>query len=167
MSDSDTSSSGSTALSPLATISPILGPISSIVVAAEQALRQLQVREDHIRAIVKLLQSGQDNLTGSEPVDVSKPAFGASDTGQRLALNTSVAHRKVQEAIVEMIAGLRGFEENVHEFHASVLDTDANAGADLNNTAARVESVTPMSDASACVEGTDFATPTACNLGDN
>jgi hypothetical protein len=122
-------------------------------------LNDLAVDPDVIRDIVDILNSGADDLGASPVHDVAHGSFGPGGDASDLSLNAAKAHRHVQEAMDDMVAGLRGYRNNIKDFaeHAHVVDDDA--AVRLNAHTRQVLAVSTT-----CVATPDFSAPSTCTL---
>jgi hypothetical protein len=99
-------------------------------VLLQNTLTGLNVNEDAITQIMSMLGETANDLAAKPVAGVSSSWFGHSHTGgHRLATNTSMAHQAVVEEMEKLVAGLRGYRDNIKKFADDVTDVDADAAA--------------------------------------
>lgn len=121
-------------------------------------LEELNLPELEIRMIMSMLDEYADELHSGNVRPVDAGIFGASQTGGQLGYHADTARRHVAEAVLDMVAGLRGYRDNLGRFAEDVVVQDEDAGARLTAKLPQVE---------ACTSTPDFATPSACELPTN
>jgi hypothetical protein len=96
-----------------------------------EVLTILGLPESLVQSCREMLEENATSLHHGKPPNVGAAVFGGSDTGQLLEHHTSVAHQHVADALHEMVAGLRGYAENLDGFAKALTETDEQAAADL------------------------------------
>lgn len=121
-------------------------------VLLENTLTGLNVNEDAITQIMSMLGETADDLAANPVPGVGSSWFGSSHTGgHRLATNTSMAHRAVVDEMEKLVAGLRGYRENIKKFADDVTDVDADSAAVMSGIATSTACVaTPTFDGGRC-----------------
>lgn len=117
-------------------------------------LGSMEVDPGAIRAIVDMLEQGAHDIAESRPDPVPGDPFGPSPAGAVLASDAATAHRKVAQAMADMVAGLEGYRRNLEGFVADVDRTDDGVASTLAG----------LSAAASCVTTPTVATPSACAL---
>lgn len=120
---------------------------------AVDMLGTLGLPDDLIEEVRGMLASRATALEAAEPSPIGD-VFGGSAQGAILGRHASLAQRHVAEAVLEMVAGLRGYRDELGAHQARMGDTDTQGAADLR----RIEQAT------ACVAATSFAANDACAL---
>ena len=121
----------------------------------------LNVPEDVIREVMTMLEENADALEERKPGPINGSAFGGSSWGSQLGLDAGRAQRVASKEILEMVAGLRGYSQNIGKFAEDVTETDAANATTLAGFQAATE----------CVASPTFSSPGQCTLptdgGDN
>lgn len=120
---------------------------------AVDMLGVLGLPEDLIEEVRGMLGAQADDLESAKPSHLGA-VFGGSAQGGQLNYHANLARQHVAEAVLEMAAGLRGFQQDLGAHHARMGDTDVQNAVDMR----RIE------DAAECVAPTSFATNTQCAL---
>lgn len=83
-----------------------------------------------ITEIMTMLEQEAETVHDGVPVSVDGQWFGGSPTGaHRLAVNTGMAHDAMREEMAKLVAGLRGYKDNIRR-HAEDMDlTDQDTAA--------------------------------------
>lgn len=122
------------------------------------------IYDEAILAEIKtvLQASAEDLESGKDLPDPTQVSYGGSDASARLAANAALARQTVVDAITDMAIGLQGYRTVVDDFHAKTEEVTASSVADTR----QIELATD------CVGGSDYRTPTQCELpsttgGDN
>ncbi len=119
------------------------------------ALRAMQMDEDTIAQITKMLETHAAELQQQQPTDISRSDFGGSWWGGEFGRHAEKAQANVVQAIVDMVAGLRGFKTGIKEHQQHVVDVDE------VEAAGRLKPIQTMIEQSAaCVTGGDLKTDT-------
>lgn len=125
-------------------------------------LNDLAVDPDVVRDILEILESGADSLHANQVGEVRQGAFGPGSAAVELDVNTAKAHRHVQDAMVDMVAGLRGFTHNIKSYAEKATIVDDDAAVRLNDTTQRALAVS-----AGCVAAPSFSAPSTCSLPSN
>ncbi|WP_181312132.1 hypothetical protein [Nocardioides campestrisoli] len=129
------------------------------------ALRAMQMDEDSIAQITKMLETYAGELQQQQPTNISRADFGASWWGGEFGRHTEKAQANVAKAIVDMVEGLRGFKTGIKEHQQHVVDVDE------VEAAGRLKPIqTMIENSAACVAGGDLTSETvgtnACAPGE-
>lgn len=84
-----------------------------------------------VKSCREMLEENAVSIHDGKPSNVASAVFGGSSQGQLLEHHTSVAHQHVADALRDMVAGLRGYAENLDGFATALTETDEQAAADL------------------------------------
>ena len=87
-------------------------------------LTDLQVEPDVIEQVVTMLERSASDIAGQPVAEVGDP-FGGSALAGSLGHHTSLARRKLAEAMDSMVLNLRGVSDNVRLYERNMTDTDA------------------------------------------
>lgn len=117
-------------------------------------LGSMEVDPWAIRAILDILDQSAHEVSECRPDPVPGAPFGPSPAGAALANDAAAAHRKVVEAMADLVTGLEGYRRSLEGFVADVDRTDD----DVATTMAGLTS------AASCVSTPTVATPSACSL---
>lgn len=120
---------------------------------AADMLGALGLPEDLIDEVRGMLGAQADDLESAKPSHLGA-VFGGSAQGGQLNYHADLARQHVAEAVLEMAAGLRGFQQDLGAHRARMGDTDVQNAVDLR----RIE------DAAAAVVSTTSATDTQRSL---
>ncbi|WP_426246834.1 hypothetical protein [Nocardioides sp. LHG3406-4] len=104
-------------------------------------LSVLNVPEDVIKEVMTMLEENADALEQRKLNPIAGDAFGASSTGSQLAFDARLAQKVASKEIIEMVAGLRGYSQNIQKFADDVKDTDESNAATLKAFEAATEKV--------------------------
>ena len=96
-----------------------------------EVLTILGLPEALVSSCRDMLEENASSIHDGKPTNVAAGVFGGSDAGQLMEHHTTIAHRHVADALQEMVAGLRGYAENLNGFAKDVSETDLQAAADL------------------------------------
>lgn len=118
---------------------------------ALDVLTTLGLPEAMITSCRDILDEHAQAIHRGRPPTVGGAVFGGSESGQTLAHHTSVAHQHVVDALENMVAGLRGYAENLDGFAKDLRDRDQQAGVDLTPTRKR-----ELDLSTGCAAGTDY-----------
>lgn len=119
----------------------------------EDVFRGIQLAPKTIDDIMTMLNAEAETMDAGKPVDVDGAWFGGSSTGgHRLATNTTMAHQAIVDEMKAMIAGLRGYRDNIRLWAEDLTDAD--------QTSATV--LTGFETAAGCVTSPTF--DTQCTL---
>lgn len=94
-------------------------------------LTALGLPEALVQSCRDMLDDNASYIRDGKPPGVGVAVFGGSESGQFLEHHTSIAHQHVADALQEMVAGLRGYAENLDGFAKALTETDQQAAADL------------------------------------
>jgi hypothetical protein len=97
----------------------------------------LGLPEALVKSCRDMLEENALSIHDGKPSNVGGAVFGPSPSGQLLEHDTSVAHQHVADALQQMVAGLRGYADNLDAFAKNVTETDLQAAADLTPTRKR------------------------------
>jgi hypothetical protein len=122
-------------------------------------LNDLAVDPDVVKDILEILQSGADSLNDNQVGEVRQGSFGPGDAAVELDVNTAKAHRHVQEAMLDMVAGLRGYTHNIKDFAEKANFVDDDTAVRLNTHTQRVLAISTE-----CVAQPSFSAPSTCSL---
>jgi hypothetical protein len=117
-------------------------------------LRTIGLSEKLVTDVVSFLGSRATDLAEVRPHGVGPSAFGASPASTACSSDAAAAQEKVYHAINDMIAGLKGYGESLHDMAKQTWDVDTATEAEIKTHIVRAES---------CVAPT-FASPSACTL---
>ena len=123
----------------------------------DEFLGSIGVDDDTITKIMQYLDEYAEALHSGRLRQVPESAFGGSPAGSELGSNATLAHQHVAQAITELVAGIKGFSDNLHQAKVDRIQTDEGVGAVLQS----------LDKTNACTTGTDFsATPqtTTCDV---
>jgi hypothetical protein len=107
------------------------------------------VHADDIERLERILDTHADSLHKGRPAEPAGAMFGGSSAGQDLDLQTQRAYDHVRAAVDELVAGLRGYGDNIRKFARDMEQTDVDNGTSIaTRTQAidRVESCTTSGD---------------------
>lgn len=105
------------------------------------AMTALNAPQDLIDQIVDLLDTNSEDLGGHV---VTKPAqgwFGGSDTGHRIAVNSTMAHQAVEEEFQKLADSLRTYSGAIRTWAEEVQDVDVASHGDLQSREQVIEQV--------------------------
>ncbi|WP_248583100.1 hypothetical protein [Nocardioides sp. InS609-2] len=94
-------------------------------------LKDLNLPEDVIDEVMKMLDENADALEKRNVHPISEDVFGSSSWGSQLGFDAGLAQDVVAKAVVEMVAGLRGYHDGLKTFVDDVKDTDESNAATL------------------------------------
>ena len=117
-------------------------------------LRTIGLSEALVTEVVTYLSNRAVDLSDARPDGVGGGAFGASPASTGCSSDAAKAHDHVHKAITDMIAGLKGYQESLHDMAKKTWDVDATTEAEIK---------THLNRAEACVAPT-FASPSECTL---
>ena len=117
-------------------------------------LRTIGLSEQLVTDVVTFLDSRTTDLHDALPDQVGKGAFGTSPASTNCSSDAAAARDKVYEALNDMMAGLRGYQESLHDMAKQTWDVDTSTEAEIKTHIARAES---------CV-APKFASPSSCTL---
>ena len=117
-------------------------------------LRTIGLSEQLVTSVVTFLNSRTTDLHDALPHDVGRTAFGTSPASTNCSSDAAAARDKVQEAINDMLAGLKGYQDTLQDMAKQTWDVDTSTEAEIKTHIARAES---------CV-APKFASPSACTL---
>ena len=123
--------------------------------AVTGVLQEINVDEATINSIVKILESGMESLeTPPEPVD--QAVFGGSYWGGEMGRHTEIAHRKVIQAMEDMLLGLENYRTGLTRYAAEALEVDDNVTVAATNLQAELDA------AAACLNRPDVRDNPVC-----
>lgn len=117
-------------------------------------LGTIGLSEQLVTDVVTFLESSAGDLQGARPHGVGGAAFGSSPASTGCSGDAAAAHTKVYNAMTDMVAGLRGYQESLHDMAKKTWDVDTTTEAEIKTHITRAE---------ACVAPT-FASPGTCTL---
>lgn len=117
-------------------------------------LSVLNVPEQTITEVMKMLQENADSLEEQNLNPINKHAFGQSSWGSQLGFDAGLAQQVVAKEVLEMVAGLRGYRQNIQKFAEDVTETDEDSRVTLQGLQASTE----------CVASPTFDAPGQCTL---
>jgi hypothetical protein len=117
-------------------------------------LRTIGLSEQLVTDVVSFLNLRATDLQGARPDAVGQGAFGSSPASTSCSSDAAAAHDKVYEAITDMVAGLKGYQNSLHDMAKQTWDVDTSTEAEIKTNLSRAES---------CVAPT-FASPSTCAL---
>jgi hypothetical protein len=117
-------------------------------------LRTIGLSEQLVTDVVSFLDTRSVDLQDARPDGVGRGAFGSSQASTGCSGDAAKAHDHVYKAITDMVAGLKGYQESLHEMAKKTWDVDATTEAAIKTHIARAES---------CVAPT-FASTSQCTL---
>ena len=117
-------------------------------------LRTIGLSEKLVTDVVSFLNFRATDLQGARPDRVGHGAFGSSPASSNCSSDAAAAHDKVYNAITDMVAGLKGYQESLHDMAKQTWDVDTTTEAEIKTNLARAES---------CV-APKFASPSSCTL---
>ena len=117
-------------------------------------LRTIGLSEQLVTDVVTFLDSRAGELQGARPDGVAGAAFGSSPASRGCSSAAGAAHQKVYQAMTDMVAGLRGYQDSLHDMAKKTWDVDTTTEAEIKTHIVRAES---------CVAPT-FAAPSTCTL---
>lgn len=94
-------------------------------------LKVLNLPEDVIDEVMKMLDENADALEKRNVHPISGDVFGPSSWGSQLGFDAGLAQDVVTKAVVEMVEGLRGYHTGLKTFVDDVKDTDESNAATL------------------------------------
>ena len=118
------------------------------------ALNNINVQPDAIQAILDMLEYCATDVHGSIVHPVPEARFGSSPAASALAYDAEAAHRKVGEAMRDMVAGLNGYRENIVTYVNDVSRTDDDNAATMSG----------LTSSTACVATPKIATSSECGM---
>ena len=118
------------------------------------ALNNINVQPNDVQAILDMLDHCATDVHGSIVHGVPDARFGASAAASALAYDAEAAHRKVAEAMQEMVAGLNGYRDNIATYVKDVGRKDDDSAATMAGLNASTD----------CVAKPKIATPSTCGL---
>ncbi|WP_134764752.1 hypothetical protein [Nocardioides sp. 1609] len=130
---------------------------------AGAALGAINVEEETIREIVKILTENADDVDrNSRPKGVAPAVFGASDPGQQFGHHVNLAHQHVTDAMRDLVAGLEGYVVKIHRFHDDMVFTDETSGDGSRRSTDRVAGapVPTLEAVESCTAPPDFSNNT-------
>jgi hypothetical protein len=122
--------------------------------AAIGILNELQIRKEDVERIAKMLTSFSETVQEGVPAPIGLLSFGESSAGTQLGHHTSIANRHVREAMLEMVAGLNVYRDNVQAVAQDFFSVDDDIEATMNS----------ITTATSCVAPTTFTDPENCAL---
>jgi hypothetical protein len=105
------------------------------------AMTVLNAPPDLIDQVKRLLL---DNSSTLREQVVTRPAegwFGGSGTGQRLAVNATMAHQEVEQEFQKLADGLSDYRDQVHQWATLLDQADAGSQASVQTAEALVAEV--------------------------
>ena len=91
----------------------------------EDVFRGIQLAPKTIEEIMTMLDAEAETMDSGKPLDVDGSWFGGSSTGgHRLATNTAMAHQAIVDEMKAMVAGLRGYRDNIRLWAQDLTDVD-------------------------------------------
>ena len=96
---------------------------------------------DLIQEVVGILNDQSAGLDGQRVTRVGQDWFGGSTSGQRLGVNTEMAHQEVVEEFQKLADTLRKYGEAIHQWATEVRDIDADTNAELTMRTAALQQV--------------------------
>lgn len=104
-------------------------------------LSVLKVPEDVIHTVMTMLEENAVELEKHLPKPMDDDAFGPSSWGSQLGFDAGLAQKVVLKEVPEMIAGLRGYTDNLKHFVDDTSETDGREAATMAKIAAATECV--------------------------
>lgn len=120
----------------------------------EATLNEFEVDPQVIADIMTMLDNGREAIDGAEPRELPQVVFGPGPAATDLGTNTAIAHRHVAQALQGMVAGVRGFQHNIHQVAAKATEVDLDSASRLQG----------LQSATECVAPTTFSGPSQCTL---
>jgi hypothetical protein len=117
-------------------------------------LRTIGLSEELISDVVDYLEKSAGDLQKVRPHAVGTAAFGSSPASTQCSTDANKAHTHVYKAMTDMVAGLKGYQQSLHDWGNKLWDLDATTEAAIKVHISRAE---------ACVAPT-YAAPTQCTL---
>jgi len=117
-------------------------------------LRSVGLSEQLVNEVVTFLDGCAGDVQGARPHKVAGSAFGSSPASTGCASDAAKAHDHVYTSMTDMVAGLKGYQESLHDMAKKTWDVDTTTEAEIKTHIVRAE---------ACVAPT-FAAPSACTL---
>ena len=114
----------------------------------------LNVPEQTIKDVMKMLEENADALENKNVNPINANAFGQSSWGSQLGFDAGLAQKVVAKEVLEMVAGLRGYSQNIQRFAEDVTETDEESRVTLQGLQASTE----------CVASPTFDAPGQCTL---
>jgi hypothetical protein len=85
----------------------------------------IQLAPETIDEIMTMLDAEAQTVDAGQPLDVDGSWFGGSSTGgHRLATNTAMAHQAIVTEMKDMVAGLRGYRDNIKLWAQDMTNVD-------------------------------------------
>ena len=119
---------------------------------AVDMLQTLGLPDDLIEDVKGMLSTSAESLEESKPQSPSSGVFGGSPSGGELGHHAALARQHVASAVLQMAAGLRGFQTELGAHQGRMGETDASNGVDMK----RIE------ESAACVSAPTFASNDSC-----
>ncbi len=117
-------------------------------------LTALNVQEDVIRDVMRMLETHATQLEARNVPEINKDAFGQSSWGAQLGFDAGLAQETVRQEVLDMVAGLRGYSQNLEQFAAEVTETDTDSATTLKSFQLATD----------CVAAPTFSSPGQCTL---
>ncbi len=96
-------------------------------------LKDLNLAEDVIDDVMKMLDENADALETRNVQPISGDVFGPSGWGSQLGFDAGLAQDVVTKAVIDMVKGLRGYRDGLKTFVDDVKDTDESNAATLKS----------------------------------
>lgn len=113
----------------------------------EDVFHGIRLAPETIDEIMTMLDAEADSVHEGQPAEVDASWFGGSATGgHRLATNTTMAHQAIVEEMKDMVAGLRGYRDNIRLWAQDLTGADQDTATVL----------TGIETAAACVTSPTF-----------
>lgn len=107
-------------------------------------LDEIDVSQDTIDQIVKILSVSQADIDGADFEVIDSSAWGAVPTGSELGNHQRLAHETVAEAMKEMLLSLFDAEGNLQKYTKTQQYNDDVARVTMENTLEKVLGVIPI-----------------------
>lgn len=113
------------------------------------AMAALDVKPEIVDQIRKLLTDNSDSLDTQIVTAVAPGWFGGSTNGNRIGVNTQMAHQAVEEEFQKLADSLRDYRTAITQWANEVRDVDATSNAEMTMRQTALEQVnTTIADAS-------------------
>jgi hypothetical protein len=102
-----------------------VGGISGV----RSTLSSVKVPPDVINGIVAILETSPDDLAPNQLRPVKDAWFGSAWSGQYLGTHTTKAHLKLQNSLIEAVAGISATMQAMQDFDKEITGKDADSEA--------------------------------------
>lgn len=94
----------------------------------------IQLAPETVSDVMTLLSQRATSVHGAVPPGVAESWFGDSATGgHRLATNTTMAHDAIVAEMTALVAGLRGYRQNIQQWVDDMQEVDQDSTTLMRN----------------------------------